>query len=205
MVKADSLDFTEQEYKQFKEKYSEHLYFPEYKDDFGAYIPFVNTYLSYITNKDCKYMVGNQTIQVEMIKNYEQLQQSGQALYNSIEDMQRLKRSSETVNRLEEVRCNNRKLWVKCRLKPSNHPGIGYDILVEVSFRKKGAFGAWYNYSSKSELGWDGGMSWEKSGYSSHDYLWAKTGQPFKGRMWVKFRGFGSKCGDTKYFFNVNL
>lgn len=37
MSDADSLDFTIDEYKWFKEKYGKFLYFPEYNDDYGAY------------------------------------------------------------------------------------------------------------------------------------------------------------------------
>lgn len=84
MVEADSLDFsTEEQYKEFKTKYSGALYFPEYKDDFGAYLPILNIDEAFICNEQSEILVGSTLKSYNKIERYEDLQASGQALYEA--------------------------------------------------------------------------------------------------------------------------
>lgn len=114
------------------------------------------------------------------------------------------------VNVLEEVRCNNRKLWGRVHVR-SGELGVFKEIVFEFNFRKKGFMGAWYNYSSETTLGVPSGSIFDSGNKPSlHLYIFPmiyKNGQslPIQGSAYVIFRGFGSKCGGTKYYFDVNI
>lgn len=205
MEEADNLDFTEEEYKQFKEKYSSYLYFPEYQDDFGAYIPFESLSYAYITDKKGRYMIGDEVVELNKINSYEQLQKSGQALYTleELELNKTLKSAVVGYNNIKRVdvknkfagqvasnsfrggRKNGKKLQFKVgrRIKPFTSPnpvggnpvlhGVNTSLDVEISFRKKGFLGKWYNYSSETDTEitcLNKTEKFHKSGVSSHDW-----------------------------------
>lgn len=203
MQEADNLDFTEEEYMQFKEKYSSFLYFPEYQDDFGAYVPFESLSYAYITDKKGRYMIGDKVVELNKINNYEQLQKSGQALYsleetgsdktlkaggyNSIKrvDVKSKFAGQAASNWFRGGRKNGKKLQFKVgrRIKPFTSPnpmggnpilhGVNTSLDVEITFRKKGFLGKWYNYSSETdtEIAYLGKTEkFHKGGVSSHDW-----------------------------------
>ncbi|GHV39474.1 hypothetical protein FACS1894179_04430 [Bacteroidia bacterium] len=204
MQEADKLDFTEEEYKQFKEKYSSFLYFPEYKDDFGAYVPFESLSYAYITDKRGRYIIGDKVVELNKINTYEQLQKSGQAMY-SLEEIESNKTLKATAgyNNIKRVDVkskfagqaasdwfrggskNGKKLQFKVgrRIKPFTSPnptggnpilhGVNTSLDVEITFRKKGFLGKWYNYSSDTDTEitcLDKTERFHKSGVSSHDW-----------------------------------
>lgn len=204
MSEAENYYDTEEDYKQFKEKHSA-LFFAEQPEDYSAYLPVSNKTVAKLLNEKGEVEIAGQVKDLRDITSYQQLVDLG---FTPKESELKSTKASE-VNRLQEVRCNNRKLWVKVWAKPGEiTSGVGYWAIVEVCFRKKGFLGAWYNYSSETSLGWSGQNGWSKSGVSSHDYYFpiAYTGRGlFKGTMWVQFRGFGSECGGNKYEFDVDI
>jgi hypothetical protein len=204
MQEADKIDFAEEEeYKQFKEKYSSFLYFPEYQDDFGAYIPFESLSYAYITDKKGRYIIGDKVVELNKINSYEQLQKSGQALY-SLEEIESNKTLKATIgynikrvdfknkfagqaasNWFRGGRKNGKKLQFKVgrRIKPITSPnpmggnpiliGVNTSLDVEITFRKKGFLGKWYNYSSETDTEitcLNKTERFHKSGVSSHDW-----------------------------------
>lgn len=192
-------------YEEFKEKYSM-LFFPEEGDDYSAYLPISNKNVAKLVNSNGDVIIGDEKINLIDIHSYEDLINLGltpptgdeNQLFNTI--------LSYPVNGLPEVRCNNRKLWVVTRLTPGPNPAISQEIRVEVCFRKKGFLGVWYNYKENSRLLWEPGAFYVKSGYSSHDYIWARIYQngvplPFAGLMSVGIED----CDFNKYYFEVNL
>lgn len=204
MSEAENYYDTEEGYKQFKERHAA-LFFAEQPDDYSAYLPVSNRTVAKLLNTKGEVEIAGQVKDLRDITSYQQLVDLG---FTPIESELKSTKASE-VNRLQEVRCNNRKLWAKVWAKPGSiESGVGFWTIVEVSFRKKGAFGAWYNYKSETTLGWKNGLQWDRSGFSSHDYYFPIpiTGKGFfKGTMWVQFRGFGSECGGNKYEFDVDI
>lgn len=203
MNEAENYCDTEDGYKQFKEKYSS-LFFAEQPEDYSAYLPVSNKTVAKFLNAKGEVEIAGEIKDLRDIESYQQLTDLGFTPKDS-----ELVSTRSTVNRLSEVRCNNRKLWARAYAKPGSQ-GVGYWAVVDVSFRKKGFLGAWYNYSSETSLGWKNSITppSEKSGWSSHDYYFpiAMVGKgQFEGTMWVQFRGFGKKCGDSKYEFDVNI
>lgn len=200
MNEAESYYDTENGYKEFKAKHSA-LFFAEQPEDYSAYLPVSNRTVAKFLNVNGEVEIAGTVVDLRDITSYQQLVDK-----SLIPKEQNLINLKSTVNRLDDVHCNDRKLWVNAWARPGQTP-IGLDKIVEVGFRKKGFLGAWYNYSSETTLGWTNtNIYWSKSGYSSHDYIFAAAvSGGFKGNMWVKFRGFGSECGDTKYYFDVSL
>lgn len=165
MNEADSLDFTEQEYIYFKNKYEKYLFFPEYKDDFGAYMP-ADDDLSKIVSPGGHIVIGNDLITIKRINSYEELQDLGKTYYSKKEEELIILRSSGSLKthnvkgfssfwKSEEYDSGWRKggKGKKMRVKfgRKDHHGK-FKWHSEVSFRKKAAFGKWYNYSSQTSL-----------------------------------------------------
>ncbi|MDR3140873.1 MAG: hypothetical protein LBU37_03995 [Tannerellaceae bacterium] len=202
MNEAENYYDTEEGYKQFKEKHSA-LFFAEQPEDYSAYLPVSNKSVAKFLNAKGEVEIAGEVKDIRDITSYKQLIDNG--LVTAESELVNLR---STVNRLDEVKCNDRKLWVIVSTRPGTSLGVYEEVVVEVCFRKKGFLGIWYNYSSETTLGWAPPSTgqWPKSGYSSHDYIWPRGhgAAPFQGRMWVQFRGFGEECGDTKYYFDVN-
>ena len=179
MEEAENLTFTEQEYNNYKKKYSQILYFPQYKDDFGAYVSVRQRNLAYISNANGCYMIGDEVINAPRIENYTQLQESGQGLYeNTNLPTHSVSASALRYSWMEEFGINDiyagsmESIWyvggrdngkrIKFRVsrlivpQPTNLVGRPYltgaetKLEVQIAFRKKGFLGAWYNYSSKT-------------------------------------------------------
>jgi hypothetical protein len=214
MEEAESYYDREGGYEEFKEKHST-LFFPETEDDYSAYLPTSDKDIAKLLNVNGEIIIGGEVVNMLDITSYEQLKELGivpndESKWITLKSMNASPitdlsetRSKETV--LPEVFCNNRKLWINC----SNVSGDL--LLIEVCFRKKGAFCAWYNYSSTTRLRIDYSTWRYASGASSHDrYLirsYTPTGQPlrFNAKGEVQFQGFGAECGDTIYSFSINM
>lgn len=149
-------------------------------------------------------MINNEIINMRDVSTYDKLIELGETMSeNVISTLDYTGDYNNGFPRLENG--GDRRLEAKAYTKPGSG-GVGEEIIIEVIFRKKGAFGAWYNYKSDTTLGWVSGASWSKSGTSSHDYKFARNYNnngpiPFSGRMYVDFQGFRGE----KVFFNVNL
>lgn len=202
LKEADNYYDSKIHYEEFKSKYS-NLYFPEYKDDYSAYLPVSDRNIAKLLNSNGEVIINNEIVNMKDVSTYDRLVELGETMSeNSISFFDYTGDYKNGFPRLENG--GDRSLQAKVYTKPGSN-GVGEVIIVEVIFRKKGAFGAWYNYSSNTTLSWDPGESWSKSGTSSHDYKFARKYNngpiPFKGRMFVEFQGFRGE----KVFFNVDI
>lgn len=182
------------------------LFFPEEGDDYSAYLPISNKNVAKMVNSNGDVMIGGEKINFIDIHTYDELVKLGLTPPKDDENQKTKATLGYPVNELPAVICNNRKLWVVTRVTPGSTPAVAQEIRVEVCFRKKGFLGVWYNYSETSRLSWEPGQVYEKSGFSSHDYVWPRFFQngfpvPFAGLMSVGI----DDCGFYKYYFEVNL
>ncbi|MDR1403898.1 MAG: hypothetical protein LBJ60_09420 [Tannerellaceae bacterium] len=196
-------------YEEFKNKYAM-LYFPEEGDDYSAYLPVSDINIAKLLNSKGEVVIDGNIVNYKNITTYNQLIELGKVPIEENSNTLSTRATTDyPLNLLPGIKCNDRKLWVNVKIRPATTSGVYEEILVEVCFRKKGFLGAWYNYNSESTLAWEPGLSYHKSGSSSHNYVWAreyKNGPvPFRGLMSVVFRGFGNACGSTKYYFRVDL
>lgn len=196
-------------YEEFKEKYSM-LYFPEEGEDYSAYLPVSNKNIAKLLNSKGEVIIGGNTVNLLDISSYEQLKQLGLTPPD-----QKIETRSTNENSngplLEGIRANNRELWVEPLRRIYAAYPVGEGLIVEVCFRKRGAFGIWYNYSSETSLRIYAKKVSERTmtGFSSHDYffprVFTREGKRIPFRTWleVKFRGFGKHGGDDYISFQV--
>lgn len=78
-----NLDETENSYNTWKKMYGDYLYFPEYKEDYGAYIPISKKTIAAVSNISGKVVVGDQIVDMKDIFSYEDLQLKGCDAYYS--------------------------------------------------------------------------------------------------------------------------
>lgn len=198
---ADNYYDTEAHYKEFKSKYST-LYFPEYNNDYSVYLPVSDKNVAKLLNSEGNVMIDGEVINMKDVSSYEQLTELGE----TIDDEGIVTfATDEYLNGTPEIKEGKHKLKVKVYTKPGSS-GVYQSIVVDVSFRKKGFLGIWYNRKGKTTLGWVNGASWSKHKFSSHDYEFARvytgsTPVPFKGDMYVTYDGFG----DKKINFRVDI
>lgn len=191
-------------YEEFKLKYNT-LYFPEYEDDYSAYLPVSDKYLAKLVNKDGEIIIAGKTVCFMDITNYQQLIEMGIAPKEDNDDME-LRSLDYPLNKLPETKCKDRKIWVNTHVRAGSFPGVAQEIVIEVCFRRKGILGVWYNYSSETQMAWEGAGYTSMTGFSSHDYLIPRpwnNGKPLpvQGIMWVGLR----HCNFDKNYFRVNL
>ena len=179
MGDADNYYDTKEHYEQFKVKYAS-LYFPEYGDDYSAYLPISDQKLAKLANKNGFLKVNGELIDCKDISSYVKLDSLGLTPPN-----EKL-RSTDVFNYRE----GKNKLWVKYSVLGtiSGKPDYSAGVKFEVCFRKKGFLGAWYNrkasttiacancdivYASNPLIGKNIGTFARKSkndSFSSHDY-----------------------------------
>lgn len=103
MLVADSLEFnTVEDYSYFKNKYQRYLYFPEYEEDFGAYLPYEDKVEAVIYSKSGIIMIGDNIILKDKISTYEELQKTGQAYYDLKKEIIKESSSSNGLENLSE-------------------------------------------------------------------------------------------------------
>ena len=179
MVWADkNLDETEASYKQWKSLYGEYLYFPEYKEDYGAYIPTSNIAAATVSNAKGLVVVGNEVKNVNDITTYKELQEKGHDAYYALEELPSVSTRALPIYKTndsfigEEVEYgwlhdidNDRKIRFKLGRKsngknidPYYNPSTNQitppnqfriHLKLEISFRKKTWLG-WSNYDSET-------------------------------------------------------
>lgn len=186
MAEAESYYDREGGYEEFKAKYPD-FYYPERDDDYGAYLPFQNPSLSCLASEYGNLMIGDNIVQNKRITTYEELQGTGQALYDKVREI-----GESSIVQTDPDPTNiyayylplfsdwsgaKRKVggdafehntdWIKVgdgkKLKVTfgritrtvYRVGLPMayrmDWHVEISFRKKGFLGCWYNYSSRTD------------------------------------------------------
>lgn len=203
LSEADNYYDSENKYKEFKNKYP-NLYFPEHDDDYSVYLPVSDKATAKLLNSNGDVKINGQIVNMKDITTYDQLVELGETMTtNGISTFDYTGNYLNGTPQLENG--GNRRLTIKVYTEPGSS-GVAEVIVVDVSFRKKGFLGAWYNYKSDTTLGWVPGASWSKSGFSSHDYKFARVYQnqtpvKFKGRMFVDYQGFRGE----KVYFNVDI
>lgn len=186
---AETLDESMQAYMSYKEKYRDYLYFPEYKEDYGVYLPVSDANVAMLLNKDGFVVIGGKTKNMRDITNYAQLQQTGKAMY-APEDEVRTRASNigEEYDSGWFNYQNKKKIRLKCGrqitdIDPSVSGAITYRLHFEISFRKKTWLG-WTNYSSCVnmngfyQIGNVVNISESKTADSSHDYYYGPNYAP---------------------------
>ncbi|HBC37439.1 MAG TPA: hypothetical protein DC016_00990 [Porphyromonadaceae bacterium] len=139
-------------YEEFKKKYKT-LYFPEYKDDYSAYLPVKDINVSRLLNIEGKVSISGVISDKRNINSYEELKELRLSIPD-IEEKEPLNfegtplRSVEIINMTvgKPYYDNNGKfkIWIE---RPESYG-------VNVCFRKKGFLGIWYNFSSESKIDW---------------------------------------------------
>jgi len=76
MGDADNYYDTKEHYEEFKVKYAS-LYFPEYGDDYSAYLPVSNLKLAHLANKNGFIKINGELINCKDISSYAQLDSLG--------------------------------------------------------------------------------------------------------------------------------
>lgn len=187
MREAETLDESEQAYKAFKAKYGESLYFPEYKEDYGAYLPVSNQQLAFVLNKNGEVLIGDEKVNFKDVTEYYQLQLTGEALYEADEntpsfflltEKQYVGKQYDSGWRVNPDGDRKLKLKIGRRIydvNPSTHY-FTVKLHFEISFRKKTWLG-WSNYSSYTKTtatyyvhGRRMDFTQEEENKSSHDH-----------------------------------
>lgn len=188
MNEAESYYDREGGYEEFKEKYAS-LYFPEYGDDYSAYLPVSDRFLSKLLNRKGEIIINDEIVDMRNISHYEQLRELGLTppedivILPDVDDLSNTRSGTVyfpgmpyTLSPGKAVKKNKRKIWVSqidVYVDDNGRTKTGYDIC----FRKKGFLGAWYNHTAitrtyahigpKASRVVDNGYS---HGYSSHDH-----------------------------------
>lgn len=213
-------------YEEFKEIY-DCLYFPEYKDDYSAYLPVSDSDLAKILSPKGEVIIGGIVKNMKDINSYEQLRVLGL----SIPDIDNIDKeeTKDMVSRVttrttkqvtltenEVYTENKRKIWIDIQPNTNyNHP---YIVRFDIAFRKKGFLGAWYNHSAVTDftLTCDSktyGYYWMrdgKSGSSSHNYYFDVVGnlsdpvENLHGNVKVNYDALAN-IWFTLYFNNQNV
>ena len=207
MIDAAKLDESKEAFVQYKNKYKKSLYFANYKDDCGAYLPVTNTDAAYLLNADGNVSIAGKVINKRDVDSYAKLQQASIAMYDN--DYSTLTRAGwgykiiQHTVRVGENRSGNvgeefdsgwwiqnkRKIRLKCGRKVEKGFSLqGYrytmKIHVEVSFRKKTWLG-WANYASETETkaefegGYNGTKVHRERAWSSHDFYQEIMFEPY--------------------------
>ncbi len=211
-----------EDYYSLKDEYQNYLYFPEYKEDYGVYLPISDEEVASVLNKDGKVMIGDEVINMKDIFNYGDLQLTGNALYD-LEIQPILSNKDYIGNQYDSgwSEFGSRKCKLKAGRRIMDVKKTEIALHIEISFRKKGVFG-WMNYKETTQT--TGNYSpqqgpviqtfyQEESGRSSHDHYIArgsqnwwrqainnKIGTQIGGNFTVKYVGFNVT---KNYVFNL--
>lgn len=79
MAEAESYYDRPGGYEEFKAKYNM-LYFPEYGDDYGAYLPYKNDIEIFCANENGRLMIGEEVINIDPLTTYDELIETGRAM-----------------------------------------------------------------------------------------------------------------------------
>lgn len=200
MNEAADLDESPEAYLSYRSKYANYLYFAEYKDDYGTYLPVSNPIIAKLINKNGDVKIGEKVVNKKDINSYRQLQCIGGTMYDDevCHTLYSATRSYVPGDAFGEeydsgwFHNNGKKIRVKCGRQyfdcQSPNPGnwIGYRMHIEISFRKKTWLGwtnysSWVSYEGTYTLGVNPpvSISESKTADSSHDYYYGPFKAPF--------------------------
>jgi hypothetical protein len=143
MSEAESYYDHEGGYQEFKEKYNG-LYFPEYEEDYSAYLPVSDDVKAKFLNLSGEVYIGNELKNFKDVSTYEKILETGKGMLRY--DIKARSKAEGTdlatglpLNGLNCIYYNDRELWVNTSYSSS---GITPTIMIEVCFRKKRI--SWY-------------------------------------------------------------
>ncbi|MDE6795757.1 MAG: hypothetical protein K2J63_10715 [Muribaculaceae bacterium] len=197
MHEAGELDDSQDAYDLFCDKYSD-LYFPDYLEDIGYYIPMTDLNKAFLVNIKYEVSIAGEIVNMRDITDYETLVNLGRALYSpevpmtigtmgsfSINDFNKNSVGPEYDSGWETI--GRRKVKLKARRRFKSYEPIpgGKECKslfhLEFCFRRKRDLG-WLNYSCRSKINFKASIpgvatpievSFEKKEWSSHDYEFA--------------------------------
>ena len=194
MLAARDLDESKESYMEYKNNFSPYLFFSEYADDCGAYLPVKNKNVAYLLNVYGEVIISGNRICKNDVTSYTDLQEVGVAMYDRGEGPTMTRGwnpsyISHSVYAFTESSNNvgmeydsgwwqegKRKVRMKCGRKVEGsqlQPVM--KLHIEVSFRKKTWLG-WSNYVSETTTtgtftgGYSGSINFYKNADSSHDW-----------------------------------
>lgn len=193
MHEAVELDDNQEAYELFRDKYSD-LYFPNYLEDIGFYIPMTNLDASFLVNKKYEVSIAGEIVNMRDITDYVTLVNLGRALYSiespmTIGSMGSFNLNSTSMNSVGPEydsgwnTIGRRKVKLKARRRFVTYtPAVGAKgskslLHLEFCFRRKRDLG-WLNYSCESTINFKATIpgtpypivaTFKKNGWSSHD------------------------------------
>lgn len=154
MAEAENLGETEEEYAQFKNKYST-LYFPMYEEDYGYYIPMKDLNVASLVNENGEVCIAGKVVNKKDITSYNELMYLDRAYYSNgisliADAATELKDGAVVGERYESGwhKENGKKINFKARRLMRDG---ALKLHIEISFRKKTWLG-WTNYKSHTKL-----------------------------------------------------
>lgn len=176
----------------FKKKYSK-LYFPNFMEDAGFYIPISNLDAAFFANEDCKVSIAGKIVDLKDIFNYRQLMNLNRAYYSEEKTSTRAEMGSFQLNSTsmnsvgpeydsgwkeygkKKIKLKARRRFETVQVAP-NFNGSKSLLHLEFCFRKKTWLG-WSNYKSRSTINFEANVTglgkitrmFENNGNSSHD------------------------------------
>lgn len=215
------MEGTAEDYYNLKDEYQSYLYFPEYKEDYGVYLPVGDEEVASVLNKNGEVMIGDEVINMKDIFSYGDLQLTRNSLYD-LEVLPRLSNKDYIGNQYDSgwSEHGSRKCKLKAGRRIMDVKKTEIALHIEISFRKKGVFG-WMNYKETTQTTGNYGPQQgpvfdtfyqEETGRSSHDHYVArgshnwwiagvtKTAPKIDGNFTVKYVGFNVT---TKYVFSL--
>lgn len=181
---AEQLDESSVAYESYRKKYEKSLFFANYKDDYGVYLPVSNKTVASLVNANGDVIINGKIKNMKDIFSYAQLQKLGVAMYDYCKNS--VTRNVEEVTKEYDsdwYHENGKKIRVKCGRQITYDSGIlttpvAMRMHIEISFRKKTWLG-WTNYSSNIEYtgsysvaGTSTKIHEDKTADSSHDYYY---------------------------------
>lgn len=231
MKEAESFYDREGGYEEFKVKFP-NLFYPERGDDYSAYLPISDEAIAKLANRDGKVIIAGEERDLRDIFTYEKLKELNLTLNDEDYDVMVLDSLSQMRSAdfegaipitvypgvLVYNAAKNRKIYAV------SGRTLGYKDLyspltgeVHLAFRKKGAFGIWYNHWAltriRINIGSQRMLDGTKDGYSSHNYTFEVPYNTLSvtkvddnvWRKWViTFVQFTYDAMDG-YVFNVNI
>lgn len=194
MLAAGDLDESEESFMEYKNSFSPYLYFSEYADDCGAYLPVKNKNVAFLLNANGEVIISGIRICKNDVTSYADLQEAGVAMYEREEEPTMTRGwspsyISHSIYAFTESSNNvgmeydsgwwqegKRKVRMKCGRKVEGsqlQPVM--KLHIEISFRKKTWLG-WANYVSETTTtgtftgGYSGSINFYKNADSSHDW-----------------------------------
>ncbi|MBR0256030.1 MAG: hypothetical protein IJQ69_08930 [Bacteroidales bacterium] len=142
MIEADRYYQRIGGYEEFKNKYPD-LFYPEYGEDFAAFLPVSDEVVAKFLNRQCKVLINGTERDMRDVTSYEKVLELGLGMPDvqtvktrAISDIAYLTLEKQIVN-------EKRKAWITLRGIADNENNVKIGR-VDLCFRKKGILG-WYN------------------------------------------------------------